>query len=162
MNRPPRQPRNAEGDIVERIRSIFLNASAQMSIADAARLLAWSRLQMKQTIASGDLIVTGRAMRRSIPREELMAKALELWPLDVIEEALGPDAPRILPAPLHTAELRVRLPRYQIAMLEYRGGQHQTTVSGILTRHLDDVASAHAEELSAAIPGFGEALTWPE
>jgi hypothetical protein len=27
---------------------------------------------------------------------------------------------------------------------------------------LDGIASAHADELCAAIPGFAEALAWPE
>ena len=36
------------------------------------------------------------------------------------------------------------------------------TVSGVLARELDDVASAHAEELSWAIAGFADALAWPD
>jgi TPP-dependent indolepyruvate ferredoxin oxidoreductase alpha subunit len=61
-----------------------------------------------------------------------------------------------------TAELRVRLPRHQVAMLEYRAEQWETTVSGVLARELDGVAGAHAEELSAVIPGFAAAMVWPE
>ena len=41
-------------------------------------------------------------------REELMAKALEIWSPEVIEEALGADAGG-----------RVRLPRHHVAMLEH-------------------------------------------
>jgi hypothetical protein len=92
-----------------------------------------------------------------------MAKALETWSLDVIEEALGDDAGRILPhAALRTAELRVRLPRHHIAMLEYRAEQDHTIISGVLTKELDGIASTHAEELSAAIPGFAAAFNWPD
>ena len=94
--------------------------------------------------------------------EELMAKALETWPLDVIEEALGDDADGVLPHALRTAELRVRLPRHHIAMLEYRAEQDQTTISGVLAKELDGIASTHAPELSAAIPGFAAAFTWPD
>jgi hypothetical protein len=43
-----------------------------------------------------------------------------------------------------------------------RAGQGQTTVSGVLARELDGIASAHADELSAAIPGFADVLAWPE
>ncbi len=67
-----------------------------------------------------------------------------------------------MPHALRTAELRVRLPRHHVAMLEYRAEQEATTVSGVLARELDGIASAHAEELSAVIPGFAAAMVWPE
>jgi hypothetical protein len=46
-------------------------------------------------------------------------------------------------------------------MLEYRAEQQETTVSGVLERELDGIASAHIEELSAALPGFADAMAWP-
>ncbi len=46
-------------------------------------------------------------------------------------------------------------------MLHYRADQQETTVSGVLERVLDGIASAHIEELSAALPGFAEAMAWP-
>ncbi len=91
-----------------------------------------------------------------------MAKALETWPLDVIEEALGAESDAILPQAIRTAELRVRLPRHHIAMLHYKADQQHTTVSHALARELDGIASAEAPELSAAIPGFAAALAWPD
>jgi hypothetical protein len=50
---------------------------------------------------------------------------------------------------------------HHIDMLEYRADQQETTVSGVLARELDGIASAHIEELSAALPGFAEAMAWP-
>jgi hypothetical protein len=47
-------------------------------------------------------------------------------------------------------------------MLEHLAERRRTTISDILTRELDGIASDHAEELSAAIPGFDAALQWPE
>ena len=32
----------------------------------------------------------------------------------------------------------------------------------VLTRELEGVASEHAQELSAVVPGFGAALAWPD
>jgi transposase-like protein len=90
-----------------------------------------------------------------------MAKALEQWSLEAIEAALGDDAVRVLPEAIRTCELRARMPRYQVAMLEHLAELEGATVSGVLTRELEDVASAHAEVLSAAIPGFAAALAWP-
>jgi hypothetical protein len=57
--------------------------------------------------------------------------------LDIVEEALGDDADRVLPHALRIAELRVRLLRHHIAMLEYRAWQDQTTISGVLAKELD-------------------------
>jgi hypothetical protein len=45
-------------------------------------------------------------------------------------------------------------------MLEYRADQQQTTVSHALARELDGIASAHAEELCAAMPGFAAGMAW--
>jgi hypothetical protein len=95
------------------------------------------------------------------PRAEMMAMSLEIWPLHVIEEALGDDAEGILTQAIRSAELRVRLPRHHIDMLEYRAEQQETTVSGVLERDLDGIASAHLDELSAALPGFAGAMAWP-
>jgi hypothetical protein len=66
-----------------------------------------------------------------------------------------------MPAAIRTRELRARVPRYQVAMLEQMAEREGTTVSSVLTRELEDVASAHADELSSAIPRFAAALAWP-
>jgi hypothetical protein len=84
----------------------------------------------------------------------MMAKALEIWPLHVIEEALGAEADGILPQAIRTAELRVRLPRHHIDMLEYRADQQETTVSGVLARELDGIASAHIEDVVVRAAGI--------
>jgi hypothetical protein len=46
-------------------------------------------------------------------------------------------------------------------MLEHLAERRRTTVSDILTRELEGVASDYAEELSGAIAGFDAALQWP-
>ena len=114
-----------------------------------------------EAIEAGEVELWTTPLGKWFPRAEMMAKALEIWPLHVIEEALGDDAEGILPQAIRTAELRVRLPRHHIDMLEYRADQQETTVSGVLERELDGIASAHIEELSAALPGFAEAMAWP-
>ena len=91
----------------------------------------------------------------------LTATALEIWPIHLIEEALGDDVDDVLPQAIRCAALRVRLPRHHIDMLEYRADQQETIVSGVLARELDGIASAHLEELSAALPRFAEAMAWP-
>jgi len=148
-------------EIVNRIRHIFLHPRPHVSMTTAAALLGWSHLQMRKAIARGEIDVMTTPLATWVWREELMSKALELWNLDVIEAALGDDAAGVLPAAIRTCELRARVPRYQAAMLEHMAQQEATTVSAILTRELEDVASAHLEELSSAISGFAAALEWP-
>jgi hypothetical protein len=148
--------------LTDRIRHIFLHQRPHVSIMTARRLLGWSQAQMTRAIAAGEIELMTTPLAKWVWRDELIAKAVELWPLDVIESALGDDATRVLPAAIRTCELRARLPRYQVAMLERFAEQGSMTVSAVLTRELDDVASAHAAELSQAIPGFAAALAWPE
>ncbi|HEX3532771.1 MAG TPA: hypothetical protein VHT23_01025 [Gemmatimonadaceae bacterium] len=150
-----------EPDLISRIRHIFLQPRPHVSIMQATRLLGWTRRQMYAAIENGEVELWTTPLGKCFPRVEMMAKVLEIWPMHVIEEALGDEADGILPQAIRSAEVRVRLPRHHIDMLEYRADQQETTVSGVLARELDGIASAHVEELSAALPGFAEAMAWP-
>jgi hypothetical protein len=149
-----------ETDVVDRIRRIFLQPRPHVSISQAMRLLGWTQRQMSEAIEAGEVELWTTPLGKWFPRVEMMAKALEIWPVHVIEEALGDYADGILPQAIRCAELRVRRPRHHIDMLEYRADQQETTVSGVLERELDGIASAHIEELSATLPGFAEAMAW--
>jgi len=46
-------------------------------------------------------------------------------------------------------------------MLVALATQHETTVDDMLTRELEDVACAHAEELAAVMSPLSAALAWP-
>ena len=149
-------------DLIHRIRTIFLHQRPHVSIAEATVLLGWSRGEMSEAIAAGEVEVTSTSVGKWLWREELMAKALELWAPEVIEEALGVDGVGVLPEAVRLIDLHVRLPRHQVAMLEHFAERERMTVSGVLARELDDVASAHAEELSGAMIGFADAIEWPD
>jgi hypothetical protein len=127
----------------------------------AANLLGWPLKQMKAAIAAGDIETNVTPLATWVWREELMAKALELWPLDVIEEALGDDAARVLPSFIRTHVLRARVPWYQFVTLQHLARQQSTTISEVLTRELEDFAISHADELTREIHGLGFALAWP-
>ncbi|HYU26517.1 MAG TPA: hypothetical protein VEO74_15005, partial [Thermoanaerobaculia bacterium] len=62
---------------------------------------------------------------------------------------------------IRLVELRARVPRYQRDMLHALAQRNGTTVDEVLTRELEDVACAHAEELAALVPGFDAAMAWP-
>jgi hypothetical protein len=149
-------------DLINRIRSIFLHQRPHVTIAEATALLGWTRGEMSRAIAAGEVEVMATALGKWLWREELMAKALELWSPETIEEALGAEAYGVLPEAVRLVDLHVRLPRYHVAMLEHFAERDRTTVSGVLARELDEVASAHADELSWAVAGFADALAWPD
>jgi hypothetical protein len=84
-------------------------------------------------------------------REELMVKALEIWALEIIEEALGADAERVLPLGLRLTDLHVGLPRHQVAMPE------------VLPSAIGRSARLWRRSWMAwAVGGFAEALAWPD
>jgi hypothetical protein len=148
--------------LISSIRDIFLHQRPHVSISDATALLGWTRGEMRTAIAAGEVALMETPLGRWIWREELMAKALEQWPREMIDEALGADAPAVLPPAVQLVEVRARIPRYQLAMLEYLAQQDRTTIGDVLTRELESVASERAEELSSNIPGFATALAWPD
>jgi hypothetical protein len=149
-------------DVTNRIRNIFLHQRPHVTIAEGTVLLGWSRSEMSQAMAQGEIEVTSTALGSWIWREELMAKALEIWSHEAIEEALGPEADSVLPDSVRLTDLHVRLPRHHVAMLQHFAERDHTTVSAALARELDGVASAHAEELAWAVAGFADALAWPD
>jgi hypothetical protein len=116
---------------------------------------------MKAVIAAGEIELMVTPLAKWVWREELVAKAVELWPIEIIEQALGDDAARVLPDAIRMCELHARVPRYQVAMLEHFAERESTSVGAVLTRELEDIASAHFADLARAIPGFDAALAWP-
>jgi len=103
-----------EADVVERIRTIFLQPRPHVSIAEGTALLGWTRAEMSEAIRSGEIEVERSRTDTWIWREELMAKALEAWPLEMIEAALGDDCGQALPDSLRLTDLHVRLPRWGV------------------------------------------------
>ena len=86
-----------ETDVVDRLRHIFLQPRPHVSIMQVEGLLGWTRRQMSEAIANGEVELWTTPLGKWFPRAEMMAKALEIWPLHVIEEALGDEADGILP-----------------------------------------------------------------
>jgi hypothetical protein len=76
--------------------------------------------------------------------------------------SVGDDAARVMPEAIRLAELRARVPRYQKEMLQWLARRNQTSVDDVLTRELEDVACAYAEEIASDVDGFEMAMSWPE
>jgi hypothetical protein len=143
------------------IRHIFLSPRPNVPLMTAADLLGMSLRDLKGDIADGVIVAVSTAMGTKVTKEEMIAAAMRLWDQSVIEEALGDDAPRLIPEAIRLVELRARVPRYQRDVLRELARRDDTSVDAILTRELEDVASAHAEELASALPNLAAALAWP-
>jgi hypothetical protein len=145
----------------ERIRRIFLNRRPNVALVTAADLLEVSLPELKREIDGGAIVAVSTGIGLRVPKEELIAAAMTKWEQGIIEEALGDEASLVLPEAIRLVELRARVPRYQRKMLSYLAQRQGTSVDDVLTRELEGVACANAEELSAAVPGFAVALAWP-
>jgi hypothetical protein len=142
------------------IRNIFLSNRQSCALMTASMLLGMTLKELKKEIEDGAIVAVSNRMGQRIAREELIAVAMQKWDQATIEEALGDDAAAVLPEAIRLVELQARIPKYQRDMLRWFARRDETTVNVVLTRELEDVACAHAEELSAAVPGFEAALAW--
>ena len=141
-----------------RIRHIFLSPRPHFPLNTVAVLLEMPLAELKKEIEDGAIVAVSTGIGVRVTREEMVAAALSRWELAVIEKALGRDARRLLPEAIRLVELRARVPRYQKEMLRYLARQEGTSIGAVLSRELEDMASARAEELAAAVPSVAIAL----
>jgi len=148
--------------LIQCIRAIFLHREPRVTVRVAADLMGWSFMEMKATIANGDIEVVQTSGGERIELRELAAYAMQQWPLTSIEEALERDAALVLPAALRTRTFIVRLPRYQIGALQVLADEGQEPVETMLMRMFDELTDLDHERLARVIPGLAEAMAWPE
>lgn len=152
------------------IRRIFLSPRPYLPLMTAADLLGVSLKELKRDIDDGVIVATSTLLGLRISREEMVAAAMQLWEQTVIEDALGEDAAAVLPEAIRLVLLRVRVPRYQRDVLAALAQRDGTTIDEVVTRELEGVACAHAEELAEAVPslaiglgvGTDGAAGWPD
>jgi hypothetical protein len=147
--------------LIQRIRAIFLHQEPRVTVGVAADLLGWSFAEMKATIRNGDIEVVETSGGTRIELRELAAYVMQQWPLTTIEEALERDAALVLPPALRTRKFTVRLPQYQIGVLEVLAEEGREPVEALLMRMFEELADLHHERLARIIPGLGEAMAWP-
>ncbi|HYK04681.1 MAG TPA: hypothetical protein VE974_23210 [Thermoanaerobaculia bacterium] len=148
-------------DVAERIRTIFLHEQPYVTIAEATRMLRWSRSEMNRAIRDGEVELTTTCSGERFDIRELAEMAFDLWTLPVIEEALGREASLILPPAVRTRKLVVRLPAYQVAALRTLAGDASESVDTMLERMFLELADIHRERLAPVISGLAEAIAWP-
>ncbi len=117
----------------------------------AADLLGTTLKELKRDIDDGVIVAVSTPLGPRVSKEELIAAAMQRWEQSVIEDALGEDAATLLPEAIRLVELRARIPRYQRELLQELAQREGTSVDAVLERELEDLASAHAEELASAL-----------
>jgi hypothetical protein len=143
---------------IRRIRHIFLSPRPHFPLNTVAELLEMPVDELKAEITDGAIVAVSTAVGVRVTREEMVAAAMGRWELAVIEKALGRETSRVLPEAIRLVELRARVPRYQKEMLRYLARQEGTSIGTVLSRELEGMASARAEELAAAVPSVAVAL----
>jgi hypothetical protein len=143
------------------IRRIFLTPRPNLPLMTAAERLGMTLQELKRDIADGAIVAVSTRVGTRVTKEEMIATAMRLWDQSAIEEALGDDAATLIPEAIRLVELRARVPRYQRDVLRELARRDGTSIDAVLTRELEDVASAHAEELASALPDLSAALAWP-
>jgi hypothetical protein len=94
---------------------------------------------------------------------EAVASALVAQlPLREVEAALGARAGDVMPELSRLTALHVDLPRYQALMLDALAAREHLDTGAYVARHLLDLATCEGEWLAGVIPGFVDAMRWPE
>ena len=141
-----------------RIRELFLNPRPSYSPAAAAEAVGMSVEEVWGANAVGELEADENG---DVPWAELVSFAMDFWEQAEVEAALGHELASVLPELLQVGELKVRIPRIEIAALERIAVRDGRSVDAVLARELRDLVSAESSWLSREIPGFAQALNWP-
>lgn len=144
------------------IRHLFLEPKDTYTSTEAAAILGMELPDLTRRIESGEVEGVRTCCGMTISAEELKSFAMDLWPQETIEEALGDDLARGIPKLLRLADLHVRIPRFEIIALERLAERDAKPVDAVLARELRDIVSAESDYLAKAIPRFTTALHWPQ
>jgi hypothetical protein len=156
----------------EAIRAIFLRRRLEYTMQEAAQLL---RLRLGEVLAwveENSLHVERRRKRRQlggrrramVEWRELASAAMQRWTIVQIHDALGEEANRVLPRLFRPVELRsIRLPEYQMRLLETLALHEGVTLEEYVYDTLLDLeVAADPDTLERLLPGFKEAMAFPE
>lgn len=145
----------------ERIREIFLQPRDGYRIDEVAVLLGYSEDEILTAVSRGDLAIEAVGEIPRVEWEELALAAVERWPQELVEAALGDDARFVMPEMVRLTELRVRVPRYGVLVPGRLAQRHRTTINDIIARQLQDLTVAESDALENSIRGLSAAVRWP-
>jgi hypothetical protein len=143
----------------EAIRKLFLEGREQYSIREAAALVGWSSREMADEIASSELRSVD--LNAHVSWRAVAMIAMTVWSYESIEEALGENA-SVLPPLARLADRTVRLPQFQLVVIEAAARRQGVTFNEFLAGHLTDLVCIEAPIVAKRVPGFREAFLWPQ
>jgi hypothetical protein len=159
-------------DAADAIRIVFLSPQPFYLPPAVGALLGWSLEEVETAIRDGELEAERTCSGWRVPWDAVASALTAQSPLHDVEAALGtratsesmpPDSslpPSATPA---RSELKlVELPRWQPLMLARLAAREHSDPGDYLSRHLLDLAVCESEFLSSEIPGFLEAVRWPD
>jgi hypothetical protein len=144
-----------------RIRDIFLQTSPGVSIDTVYELIGGHRWFIDQDIAEKQIQIHGRGPTQTIMRRDLMQMALDRWPLETIERALGKQASRVLPPLFRLRSIVLRVPFSQIVFLRYLAACWHQSVSSVAAEAFAAFMKQYADSTENDLPDFAEAMHWP-
>jgi hypothetical protein len=144
------------------IRRLFLSPKPSYPLPEAAKAFGMKVKELRGWVAAGELEAVEAEGVEAIAWAELVSFAMDLWSQEEIEAALGPQVAEAIPELLRLTELEVRIPRLEVLALERVAMRDGRSVDAVLARELLGLVSAEAVWLNLEIPGFLEALAWPE
>lgn len=156
----------------EAIRAIFLRRQSEYTTYQAAQLLRLTLGEFLTWVDAGWLDVKRRRKRKQlggrrhqmVSWRELASAATVRWTVMQIHDALGDRANDVLPRLLRPIELTsLRLPEYLVRLLEELARNAGVTIEEYLyTAMLDLEVASDPEVLESLLPGFTEAIRFPD
>ena len=145
------------------IRTLFLHPHPTYLLAEAAALLGMTVEELAGWMEVGEVEGVEREDGVTVvPWSEVVSFGMDFWSQEVVEAALGAEVAMAIPELVRLRELEVRIPALEVVALERVAARDGRTVDAVVARELRDFVSAHSEWLAREVPGFGEALGWPE
>ena len=118
--------------------------------------------RLRAMLETGELEAVAVEKSWCIRWSQLAALAIDQWGIEVIEQELGEEARDVLPPLVRTVPVSMRLPRYLVAMLQALEKRDGLTAARRIADALACIAEEHAGSLEDEIPGFAEAMNFPE
>lgn len=139
-----------------------MDRGCEYGLKEVATVLGYTSRELVAKIEKGE--VEARQVKGDwmIRWPEVAMLAVEKWGLAHISAELGEKGAKYLPPLVRSRQLTVNLPAYQVVMLERLAAREGVTAEAFLSGHLVDLAASVAEEMEKELPGFLEALRYPE
>lgn len=146
------------------IREIFLSMdrSAEYRLSPVARVIGMSQREILRRIQAGEIEAREQRGQYLVAWPEIASLAIVKWSLAVITSELGERAKDALPPLVQPRQFVTLLPACQVEMIYRLARRAGTTPDSFLSNHLLDLAASEAETIERELPGFIDAMRWPD